>query len=97
MAPVTQKKLRLWEEQVSDPFKAWAAGSNPAALTMNFGRVDFRHPRAPRRFESSTSIQLRRQFSLLISPEISSEAPSEGSSRGHPAAIRATQSLVPMI
>jgi hypothetical protein len=36
------------------PFKAWVAGSNPAALTKilkhlaDFGRVDFGHPRTPR-------------------------------------------------
>src|SRR5260370_3810972 len=45
------------------PFKAWVAGSNPAALTTvfkyleNLGRVDFGHPRTPRR----VSTQLGRQ------------------------------------
>jgi len=37
---------------VGDPFKAWVAGSNPAALTKisnqlaDFGRVEFGQPRA---------------------------------------------------
>src|SRR5579863_1584437 len=55
------------------PFKAWVAGSNPAALTTLFkfledlDRVDFGHPRTPRR----VSTQLGRRFALSISREIS--------------------------
>src|SRR5271170_5866624 len=57
------------------PFKAWVAGSSPAALTKfskyleDFGRVDFGHPRTPRR----VSTQLGRRFALSISREISPE------------------------
>ena len=45
------------------PFKAWVAGSNPAALTMvlkqlhDSGRLRFGHPQTPRKLE--TGIHLR--------------------------------------
>ena len=47
------------------PFKAWVAGSNPAALTkiskylVDLGRVDFGHPRTPRAGETLVSTLLR--------------------------------------
>src|SRR5260370_19040613 len=47
------------------PFKAWVAGSIPAALTKiskyleDFGRVDFGHPRTPRASETLVSTPLR--------------------------------------
>jgi hypothetical protein len=50
---------------VGDRFKAWVAGSNPAALTKtskylaDFGRVDFGHPRTPRARETLVSTPLR--------------------------------------
>jgi hypothetical protein len=59
--------------QTACSFKAWVAGSSPAALTKfskyleDFGRVDFGHPRTPRR----VSTQLGRRFALSISREIS--------------------------
>jgi hypothetical protein len=46
------------------PFKAWVAGSNPAALTKiskylaDFGRVGFGHPQTPRASETPVSTQL---------------------------------------
>ena len=47
------------------PFKAWVAGSSPAALTKiskylaDFGRVGFGHPRTPRASETPFSTPLR--------------------------------------
>jgi hypothetical protein len=47
------------------PFKAWVAGSNPAALTKiskhlaDFGRVEFRHPRTPRASKTLVSTPWR--------------------------------------
>jgi hypothetical protein len=58
---------------VGSPFKAWVAGSNPAALTKisgyleDFGGVDFGYPRTPR----TVSTQLAQRFALLISRGIS--------------------------
>src|SRR6266851_795309 len=58
------------------PFKAWVAGSSPAALTKisryleDFGRVDFGHPRTPR----TVSTKLVQRFALSISREISPAA-----------------------
>jgi hypothetical protein len=47
------------------PFKAWVAGSSPAALTRilkqlaDFGRAEFGHPRAPGASEMLVSTLLR--------------------------------------
>ena len=63
------------------PFKAWVAGSNPAALTMiskylaDFGRVDFGHPRTPRASETLVSTQLPELPLPSVSPEIPTEPP----------------------
>ena len=64
------------------PFKAWVAGSNPAALTKtskhlaNLGRVDFGHPETPRTIEGVVPMSSRRYVSPSTALEISSEASS---------------------
>jgi hypothetical protein len=70
------KSSKSCVSNVGSPFKAWVAGSNPAALTKisryleDFGRVDFGHPRTP----GTVSTQLAQRFALLISRGISPEA-----------------------
>ena len=76
------------------PFKAWVAGSSPAALTMisryleDFGGVDFGHPRTPR----TVSTQLGQPFALSISWKISPAAPS-----GRPSCVLSAGRRKPLV
>src|SRR5258708_7595210 len=76
------------------PFKAWVAGSNPAALTNisryleHFGRVGFGHPGTPR----TVSTQLGQRFALSISREISPAAPS-----GRPSCVLSAGRRKPLV
>ena len=85
---VRGKYVRLkWVGRVAQlveqrPFKAWVAGSIPAALTKisryleDLGRVDFGHPRAPRTVSTPSGLRFALSIVRKISPEASSGRPS---------------------